>query len=331
MIFKSYLLESSLKDFLNMNAVLFYGENYGLHLEFKKNIKEHLIEYEVLDLDQDEILRNNILLYNEINNISLFGKRKIIFINSVTDKILDYFKNIEHSIGVDKIYIFSNSLDKKSKVRNYFEKKNSLGVVPCYADNESAIKKIILKSLNNFSGLTPNSINLILESCNLDRNKLTNELSKIKTLFNNKKIDYEKLEKVLNINVNEDFNLLKDGALDGDREKTNKLLSDTNLELDKIVFYLSLINQRLIKLLDILIKSNNKNLESFINNIKPPIFWKDKPKILNQLKIWNSKEKLSNILSKSYELELDIKSNSIINKNILFKKFIVEICSSANS
>ena len=141
----------------------------------------------------------------------------------------------------------------------------------------------------------------------------------------------KKLEKVLNTNVNTDFNILKDEALNGNKEKTNKLLSDTNLELDKNAFYLSMINQRLFKLHDILVKSNNKDIDNYVNNIKPPIFWKDKPKILNQLKIWNSKEKLDNIMGKSYKLELDIKSNSLINKNILLKQFIIEICNAANA
>ena len=92
-----------------------------------------------------------------------------------------------------------------------------------------------------------------------------------------------------------------------------------------------MINQRLFKLHDILVKSNNKDIDNYVNNIKPPIFWKDKPKILNQLKIWNSKEKLDNIMGKSYKLELDIKSNSLINKNILLKQFIIEICNAANA
>jgi DNA polymerase III subunit delta len=331
MIFKSYLLENSLKDFLDMSAILFYGENTGLQFEFKNNIKKQFKEYDSLDLSQEEILKNNDLLYNEINNISLFGKKKIIFINSVNDKILDHFENIEPKIETDKICLFANLLDKKSKIRNYFEKKKKLGIVPCYVDNEITIKKIIHKHLKDFRGLTPNNINLIVESCNLDRNKLSNELIKIKTLFHDKKIVNEKLEKVLNTNVNTDFNILKDEALNGNKEKTNKLLSDTNLELDKNAFYLSMINQRLFKLHDILVKSNNKDIDNYVNNIKPPIFWKDKPKILNQLKIWNSKEKLDNIMGKSYKLELDIKSNSLINKNILLKQFIIEICNAANA
>ena len=62
--------------------------------------------------------------------------------------------------------------------------------------------------------------------------------------------------------------------------------------------------------------------------IKPPIFWKDKP-ILKQAKKWNS-NKIKNF-KKTYNLEIEIKSNLIINKNILIKKLLVDICELANA
>ena len=198
----------------------------------------------------------------------------------------------------------------------------------CYLDNEISIKKIIINTLKGFEGLTTQNVNLIIENSNLNRVKLYNELEKIVTFFQNKKIDSEKLEIILDVKENNDFSLLKDAALKGDKLKTNKLLSDTIVDAESNIFYLNSINQRLNKLFEV--KKNTSDLEKIIDEIKPPIFWKDKPDFITQAKKWN-KDKIKLILNKTYKLEIQIKSNSIIDKNILMKKLIIDLCNTANA
>ena len=179
---------------------------------------------------QDEILINNNILFNEISNISLFEKKKIFLIDQVTDKILNIIEDLKMNLNGHKIYLFSDMLDKKSKLRNLFEKSEKLAVIPCYQDNEITIKKIIQSELKNYKGLTGINVNLILDNSGLDRIKLNNELNKIKIFFLDKQIQTEKLEILLNNKVNDDFNQLKDEALQGNFKKTNKLLAQTDLE-----------------------------------------------------------------------------------------------------
>ena len=114
------------------------------------------------------------------------------------------------------------------------------------------------------------------------------------------------------------------------RIKTNQLLNNTIIEPDKGVYYLALLNQRFIKLEEINSIKDNVSIEETINKIKPPVFWKDKPNLINQIKKWktkNIKEALRNI----YNLELKIKSNSSINNNILIRKLIIDLCNLANA
>ena len=329
MIVKSYILENNI-DELRKNLILFYGENEGLKEQFKKNIKFNFKKAKILIFTQDELLKNLDLLYKEILNASLFEEEKILFINNVNDKILSILREIEKKITSDKIYLFADILEKKSKLRNYFEKSINLAVIPCYADNELSIKKIILEKLKGFSGLNTENINLIIENCNLNRIKLNNELSKIHTFFYEKKIDKKQLETLLNVNVNDNFNELKDEALKGNQSKTNKLINETLIENDKNFMYLNLINQRLLKIADVLRLKTKDNIEVAINSLKPPIFWKDKPAFIIQTRKWNL-NKINEVLEKTYKLELDIKSNSNINHNILIKKLLVDICNQANT
>ena len=328
MIFKSYLIEKNLEH-LNKNLVLFYGENSGLKNELKKKIKHTNKIAEIINFFQEDIIKNENNFLSEIFNKSLFEQKKVYFINQSSDKILDVIQKIENKLDNQKIYLFSDQLDKRSKLRSYFEKSNNAGVVACYTDNEITIRKIILDRLKDFKGLSTQNINMIIENCNLDRDKLNNEINKIVTYFIEKNIDNDKLESLLDIKINDNFSLLKDEALIGNKINTNKRLSDTVIIDEKNIFYLSVINQRLNKLNEVSILLKSTNLENAVNMIKPPIFWKDKPIFIEQIKKWNSK-KIKNILKKTYELEIKMKSNSIINKNILMKKLLVDICELAN-
>jgi len=328
MIYKSYLIEQNLKK-ISENFVLFYGENLGLKNEFKKKIKSIEKEIIIIRLNQDEIVKNKDNFFNELLNLSLFEKKKYFLIENTNDKILPLIEEIIPKLDQQKVFLFSEILDKKSKLRNFFEKSKDCAIVPCYPDNEISLKKIIQDKLIGFVGLNTENINLILESCNLDRSKLYNELDKIVVLFKDKKIDIEDLSKLLNQRVNEDFDLIKDAALSGKKNVTNKLLSDTIIEEEKTLFYINNINNRLNRIKDIL-SNNNKSLEKAIESVKPPIFWKDKPNFLIQAKKWNLK-KISNILQTTFDLEIQFKSQSILNKNILVKKLLVDICNVANA
>ena len=328
MQFKSYLVENNI-DVLDKNLNLFYGENLGLINEFKDKIKKINAKNKVLIFDQDEILKNQNLLMTEITNFSLFEENKIFFINQVNDKFMAIVEEIIPLMKEQKIYLFSDLLDKKSKLRNYFEKSNKCTIVACYEDNEITLKNIINNKLTGFDGLSAQNINLIVENVQMNRLKLNNELEKIKIFFKDRKIKTDQLEVLLNVSTNDNFNLLKDVALIGNKIKTNKLLSDTVIETEKIIFYINIITQRLTKIREI-INIDETGIEKKIDKIKPPIFWKDKSNYIIQSKIWTA-EKIKRILSKTYELELSIKSNSLIDKRVLMRKLMIDICDLANS
>lgn len=327
MQYKSYQIENDIKK-INENIILFYGENIGLQNEFRGKIKEEK-NVEIISFNQQEILSDTNIFFTEINNISLFVSRKYFIINMCNDKILEILKQIKN-LNNQKIFLFADTLEKKSKLRNLFEKTQNYASVPCYSDNELNIRKIVLNKLKGFKNITNFNINIIVKNSNLDRIKLNNEIEKIVTYFQDKNIITEELLTLLNEKVNDNFNDLRDASLMGNKNKTNELLTETVIETEKNIFYLNILNQRLNTLNYLKDKENDENLEKKINEYKPPIFWKDKPNLTAQAKKWN-KIKIKNILDKSFNLEKKIKSNSNIDHKILLKKLIIDICETANS
>ena len=332
MIYKSYLLEKNTKSIFSQKTFLFYGENDGLKKEFKETIKTENKNSQSLNFNQEEVIKNSNLLINEITNKSLFEDNKMIFIDQVNDKILNILdEELIKSLDKEMIFLFTGILDKKSKIRNYFEKSNFCGITACYKDNEITIKKKISEKLYKYKGLTPQIINLIIDNTGLDRNKINNEIEKIESCFLDKIIDANKLELLLNIRANDDFNQLKDDALNGNKVNTNKLLGDTVFEPENNIFYLNSINQRINRLKEIEeLKDKNLSLEVLLSNLRPPVFWKDKPMLIEQSKKWN-RNKIQSALNKTYNAEIEIKSNANIRRDLIIKNLIVDLCSTANA
>jgi DNA polymerase-3 subunit delta len=328
MIVKSFLAEKN-DQLLNEKITLFYGPNIGLKFEFKKKIISNTKNTDIINYSQEEVLTQKEKFFSDLFNISLFEKEKILLINQCNDKIVEIIEEIKEKINDQKIFLFSDQLDKKSKLRNLFEKSKDFPCIACYEDNELSLKKIVLDKLKGFEGLTTENVNIVINSSNLDRAKLNNELDKIQTCFVNKKIITSELTDLLNIRENDNFNILRDAALSGDKNQTNKLLEDTMIENEKCIFYLYSINQRLNKLNEI--KSvKGKTLESTIDTLKPPVFWKDKPNIVKQSNKWKNKE-INKILEKTFHLETQLKANSILGKKVLVKKLLIDICNLANT
>ena len=152
MIYKSYLVEKDI-NLVNKNLILFYGENLGLKNDFKEKIKHSNKEAEIITFTQEEIIKDETPFFNEILNISLFEEEKIYFIDQTSDKILETLQEIENKIDKQKIFLFAELLDKRSKLRNYFEKSKNFVIVPCYADNEITIKKSVDNAMTWSSSL----------------------------------------------------------------------------------------------------------------------------------------------------------------------------------
>ena len=326
MILKSYIVEKDLKVLNSYKAVLLYGENNGIKDDVRSKLKNANKDAEKINLFEDEIINDRNILYKNTFNESLFASNKAIFIIGATDKILDeILECVENENENIKIYIFSENLDKKSKLRNLFEKNKKLAIFPCYEDNDKSLINYISKELEGYSGLTGEIKNLIISNASMDRKIIQNEILKIKHFFISKKVDKENILEILNIKNNNSFNEMRDNTLAGEKKKINKLLAETEFLNEDSFVYLNNINYRLTRLLEV--RKNNKNIENYeqiVDLLKPPIFWKDKAMFIRQLIKWDIK-KLNIAILKIGETEFLMKRNSTVRKDVLIKNLILSL------
>ena len=332
MILKSFIVEKNIATLNDYYAILFYGENIGLKDDFKNFIKNHNKDYEQISFYQNEIIKNLNLLDEQISNTSLFSKKKIIIINDFSEKLKNNIIEITKESKEDvRIFLFAENLDKRSVVRSHFENEKNLAVVPCYQDNEKTLSIYLKNKLKDYQGLSQELVNMLIKNSGADRKMLSQEIEKIKGLFLTKKIDQEKVIRLINNAYNIDFDRLRDSCLEANKKDLNKNLGNISLQSEKAYFYLGNLSSRVQKLLDLnklLIKNNNVDLA--MDAMKPKIFWKDKPIFKKQLKIWNL-EKLEKAKKIIFQTEIIIKTKFNFLSDILIKKLLIELCSLADT
>ena len=330
MIIKSY--EISKIDQNITQLILFYGKNEGLKNEALNILNKD--KNNILNYEEKEILDNESKFIENILSKSLFEKKKFITIKRSTDKLLEIIeilntKNLEDTC----IVISSDNLEKRSKLRSFFEKNKKLVCVPFYPDNEQTLYQLAYNFLRNKKILiSPSNINLIVNKCTGDRKTLFNELQKIEFFSKNgKKVNSENISKLINLNENHSIFELIDNCLAKNKTKIISILNENNFSNEDCIM---IVRSFIVKSKKLLALSKafetNKNIDLTISSAKPPIFWKEKEITKQQILKWSSKNIKQLIYSLS-ETELQIKKNINNSINLITDFILFQSSSTTNN
>ena len=330
MILKSYEINK-----INQNInhfILFYGKNEGLKNEalniLVKN-KNNISNYE-----EKEILENENIFIENILSKSLFEEEKSIVIKRATDKILKiieilHLKDLEETT----IIINSENLEKKSKLRSFFEKDKKLVCVPFYPDNDQILSKLEYNFLKDKKiSISPSNINLIVDKCSGDREVLINNLQKIEYFSKNgKKINTENISKLINLNENHNISGLIDNCLAKNKKKTISILNENNFNNEDCIMIARSFIIKAKKLLTLSTTfETNKNIDLTISSAKPPIFWKEKEITKQQIYKWKS-ESIKQLIYALSDIELQIKKNINNSINLITDFILLQSSSKTNN
>ena len=319
---------------LNKNQyILFYGVNEGAKADEISSLVLKNKDKTIARYEEKEILENNQNIYDDILSKSLFDNQKIIIINRASDKIFKFISELsEKNISDISFIINASALEKKSKLRSFFEKTKELICVPFYQDTPSSLSILTQNFLKEKKiNISQENINLIINRCNGDRGILKGELNKIEFFCKNKKnISTLDLIKLTNLIENYSISELVDNCLAKNKKKTMYILNENKFSSEDCI---TIIRTFLYKLKRILILSNdyliNKNLDKTILSAKPPIFWKDKDIVKQQINKWNPKQ-IKNLIYEINEIELSIKKNLNNSINLTTNLIIDQVSSKTN-
>ena len=329
MILKSYEIN---KIDQNINhLILFYGKNEGLKNEAVRILVK---KNDISNYEEREILDNENNFIENILSKSLFEQQKFIVIKRSTDKILKVietlnFKNLQDTT----IILNADNLEKKSKLRSFFEKDKKLVCVAFYPDNDQTLSKLAYNFLRDKKiTISPSNINLIVNKCSGDREILINELKKVESFTKNgKKITSEAISKLINLSENHNISELIDSCLAQNKKKTISILNENNFSNEDCIMIIRSFIMKAKKLLN-LSKTfeTNKNIDFTISSAKPPIFWKEKEITKQQIYKWKPKN-IKKLIYTLSETELLIKKNINNSINLITDFILLQSSSATNS
>ncbi len=316
MIYKNF--ETNKIDFNKNKIILFYGKNDGLKNETIKNLIGN--EYSKIQYDEKDILENINQFLDKILNRSLFDTKEAIIIKRASDKILNLLnKIISKDINDLIIIINADNLEKRSKLRSFFEKSKKEICVAFYPDNEQTLLRMASNFLKQRNiQISYSDISLLINKSRGDRESLVNELDKIESYtMGGNKLSSEVILKLSNLFEDYDISELIDNCLARNKNKIIKILSENNFSSEDSVTIIKIFLYKSKKILSLINQyENNNNIELTISNAKPPIFWKDKEITKQQIYKWKSKD-IKKLIYKLCEIEFLVKKDTKNALNII--------------
>jgi len=324
MIVKLFEIKKNVKKINNF--FLLYGDNEGLMEETIKKIFSNDTSKKTYKYNENEILENANDFESLILNKSFFDESKLIIVNGSTDKILPLIKDVLEKKPEDiDIILKSKVLEKKSKLRTYFEKDNYVNIVAFYKDNRQTL---LAQTEGYFKNqkikISHESLNLLIERSRGNRIILNNEIEKIINYSASKKnLRLEDLIKITNLAEDYDSGEIANQYLLKNRKKIVNLINENSFSPTDNILLLKTFLYKLKRLKKIKLEtSDKKNLDNVLLYFKPPIFWKEKEIIKQQLRCWTLNQINLKIKKINY-LELLIKKHSEISTAII-NNFILD-------
>ena len=297
----------------NTNFLLLHGKNEGYKNEEIEKISEKL-KRKIVSYDEKQVINNTVEFFENNLNKSLFESEKIILINRCTDKIYKIIEELADRNINDIIFILnSDVLEKKSKLRNFFEKsKTQLVSIAFYPDNFDTLFRIAQKTFKERNiSLSNECISVLINKCASDRKNLLNEIEKIELYSKDKKkISNEEIFILINLSENHSINELINSCLVKNQKKLFNILNSNIFSNEDCIVIIRTLLKKTKNLLNLVVQFHrNKDINATIDNAKPPIFWKEKSVIKDQIKLW-SVETLKALIVEINDVEYNIKRNS---------------------
>ena len=326
MLLKSQEISLKKKDFFKEKIILLYGENQDLISDLNQQIASKFIDEKKISKSffEEDIIKNPENIINYYLNGSLFDDNKnISIIKNCSDKILEIINKIKNNINDNIIILNSEILLKNSKLRQFGEYDKLAICIPCYQETKFDIKKFLSQQLqiNNIQLLDSQS-ETIIDSSSLKRSKIKEVIEKLNLYKHSEKITDNIIEEICtDVDLQKNDEII-DILLSKNEKNINEFISNMSNYEKNFIEIIIILRSFIIKILDIQKNNRNLSLDEKIEKYKPPIFWKDRDRIKNILKIWNTNN-LEKLLNNLNIIETEFKRNDL-NQDVQFYYFLTQ-------
>lgn len=309
---------------------------YGTNTELVRERARKLIHKFVEDIDDPfriakpsaaDIRDDPVRLVDEMGSLSMTGGPRVIWIrgggNFLADSIVLLDNVTGHSENI--VVIESADLSPRDKLRKICEKVKYAAAIPCYADDELSIVKVIKNGFEKY-GIQPDneSINVLVAKLTVDRGIAQQEIEKI-ALY--KADDGDATVRLSDIEacVGDIGPFTRDNiafaTLSGDLLKLEEHIGRCWLHGDSAISILRSVSRHIDRLQFVIIERQEGSMNAAINRLKPPVFFKNLSSFRAQLTLWTA-SRLSRARHILMEAEIDCKKTGYPSQAICHRALI---------
>ena len=283
------LREEDLDVFLSrkakaMNGILIHGaDEAAVNLLGRQATKQLSVEAQRLDIASFKSAPGE--FFDRFLSLSMFGDRETLLIDDADEACLKFLEPaFQHAALGNFVVILCSALGKSSKLRLAAEESGLFGCLAVYEEDEAKLHTRIRK-LIAAHGLAwgTDAEEQFFAAVGDDRALVTGEAEKL-ALFahGQREISAEDVVAICGNTAEFDADDLTDAVLSGDLERTDHISNSMGAELRS---FFPLFNLHIAKLQGLALEmERGMNADAAVRNAKPPIFFKRKPAIIDQLK-----------------------------------------------
>lgn len=298
-------------------GVLVYGPDLGLVRHRVNEIVGKILTnpddpFGRVEISAEQLAADPAKLHDELSAFSFTGEARLVMLRDATDGLTETISEALAAL-CDKTYliVFAGDLPSKSSLRLMAEKHPHIAALPCYKEEGAGLDALIRETFTGY-GLRVNTevIRYLSASLGGDRMVVLNEIEKI-SLYAGDEAETVSLDEVIDLvgdNSDRGQDELNAAVASGNIELAMRLLDKMALEGVNAVPIVRGLMRYLTRLQEIhlLIKERGGSIESVVDGLRPPVFFKLKPVLTQHARRWTLGS-LSRALERLFALEIEVK------------------------
>lgn len=312
-----------------MRVALFYGPDAGLARERATELAKSIVPdlndpFNVADLSEPDAAR----LLDEMAAQSLMGGRRLVRVKDGADALTPALQNLFANLppGDSFLIVEAGELRPTSPLRKICEASEVAAAIPCYVADERDLAKWCAEQLTAHKvTATPDALSLLASSLADDRGVARQEVEKLITYANGKKLEYEDILAVVADSGEAQFDEPAWAAAEGDLKALDRSLDRLFAEGTSPVPILRAANRHFLRLLEV--TGSSAPIGVALEGLKPPIFWKDKDRFRRQAERWRAPQ-LQKALIRLHEAEANCKKTGL-RDTTMAARALMSLCAQA--
>jgi DNA polymerase-3 subunit delta len=300
-------------------AVLLYGPDAGLVRErltaaTKAIAGDASDPFRVAELSPSTLKDDPARLADEAASMALTGGQRVVRILNAPDSLAGLIGDfLAKPVGDALVIVTAAELGPKSPLRKLFEEEAKAAAVACYADEGQGLDSLITQHLAKQNiRIHPEALQMLAGRLGSDRMMVRSELDKL-TLYIGSAgtIGPEDILAAMGDGAEATQDELSMAVMSGRQAEAQTALERLLREGTNPVGILRAVGRHIQKLHSASGQlQKGKSPEQAVDGLRPPVFFKHKPLMIQQLRGWPS-ERLAQAMEMLVQAEIDCKSTGM--------------------